>query len=1126
MAKRNTRKRSAGTKRLSEQDDALFAALQQFAANVTANFKALAAGEPEAQLTNPTEGFLSAVGKALGYRRIVAKRESQLEGRLGRPDYAVLANKLLVGYVELKEPGKGADPNRFKGHDRDQWKRFMAIPSLIYTDGNEWALYQSGERAGKLVRLSGDITTSGKSAVKLEDLEVLKPLLTDFFSWDPIVPQEAKGLAKLLAPLCRMLRQEVADALKDTNSSLTQLAGEWRQLLFPDADDERFADAYAQTVTFALLLARSEGANTTDEDLHDPIRKLSADHALLSRALQVLTDPHVRDEIAPPLRLLQRVIGRVQTDTMKASGESDPWLYFYEFFLAEYDKKLRKDTGAYYTPVEVVRAQVRLIDRLLVGKLHKPMGFSDPDVFTLDPAVGTGTYLLGVIDRAVQRITDEEEGEGEGAVADRITQLGKNIFGFEIMVGPYAVAQLRISRALMDRGAKLPKDGPGVYLTDTLESPHAEPPQAIMGFTMRELAKQHQRAVEVKDRKPILVCLGNPPYDRHEAADETNIARTGGWVRYGDPFKEGSLKDTKEIRGKRSKKPVLRKLSPAGILKRRQEQSILYTAFVKPAMDAGHGGDVKNLYNLYIYFWRWALWKVFEHSTAPGPGVVSYISAASYLDGDAFVGVREHMRRWCDEIWIIDLGGEGRGTRRTDNVFAIQTPVAIALAVRYGTPKPKKPAKVHYTRIDGSREEKLAKLDAITDFTDLKWQTCPDDWHAPLRPGGKGSYFDSPLLTDLMPWQHSGVQLKRKWPIAPDVDTLTRRWEALLAASDRGEAFRESGDRVIAKTYKPLLPTQKRDKPIANLPRNAPIPHVQRYAYRSFDRYWIIADGRLMSRPRPELWTAHNARQVYVTSLLTKPLGTGPAVTACAVIPDLDHFSGRGAKDVVPLFRDAAATEPNIAPGLLESLGQQYNRKVTPEDFLAYIYGLLAQPAFTKRFEKELETRELRVPLTKDGGLFEQVAEFGRRLLWLHTYAQRYTGRDRPKGRVPHGRARCARPVQPQNQNYPDEYAYDPTHKRLTVGAGSFEPVEPEIFEFEVSGLKVVQSWLGYRMRSGKGRKSSPLDEIRPRRWTAAFTTELLELLWILEYTVAEYPAQEKLLDAVLTVPTLARMGG
>ena len=151
----------------------------------------------------------------------------------------------------------------------------------------------------------------------------------------------------------------------------------------PQARDEQFADAYAQTVTFALLLGRSEGADPLTLDSAEAA--LAAQHNLLSRALQVLTDPGARAEMAASLDLLLRVIAVVPPATL--THPEDPWLYFYEDFLADYDPKLRKDTGAYYTPVEVVRCQVRLIEDLLVNHLNKPLGFADPGVVTLDPAV-------------------------------------------------------------------------------------------------------------------------------------------------------------------------------------------------------------------------------------------------------------------------------------------------------------------------------------------------------------------------------------------------------------------------------------------------------------------------------------------------------------------------------------------------------------------------------------------------------------------------------------------------------------------------------------------------------------------------------------------------------------------
>ena len=305
--------------------------------------------------------------------------------------------------------------------------------------------------------------------------------------------------------------------------------------------------------------------------------------------------------------------------------------------------------------------------------------------------------------------------------------------------------------------------------------------------------------------------------------------------------------------------------------------------------------------------------------------------------------------------------------------------------MRSGKSKEDKPAKVHYARIEGVREAKLAVLDAISDFAAVKWQDCPDDWRAPFRPAGNGRYFDWPLLTDLMPWQHSGAQFKRTWPICSDPEILKARWRALLTTSNKAEAFKETRDRKIDSKYPSLVNGQEVGNPVNQLSRSSPAPRIERYSYRSFDRQWIFADNRLGDYLRPDLWRAHGGRQVYLTTAFTQALADGPSATACADIPDLHHFSGRGAKDIVPLYRTADASEPNILPGLLDLLGKAYQRTVTPEDFLAYVYGALAQPAFTARYAKELETRELRVPITKDAALFEQVSETGARLLWLHT---------------------------------------------------------------------------------------------------------------------------------------------
>jgi hypothetical protein len=1063
----------------TQEAQAVLAALRKFADDVTAKTNAPTSGEPEDQLRGPFEVFMREIGRVIG-RTVVCTGETRLAGRLGKPDYGIHATDTLAGYAELKAPGTGANPSRFTGRNREQWTRFSAIPNLLYCDGNDWGLYRSGQAVRPVVRLTGDVAAEGKKAVAAKDAAAVLALLTDFLSWQPLIPTTSRGkidlreLAAMLAPLCRMLREDVVEALQYPQSPLVQLAGDWRQLLFPDASDRQFADSYAQTVTFALLLARSQGADPLLLDSAE--RALAAEHSLLARALQVLTDPEAQKETSASLNLLVRVIGVVPPVAL--AGPDDPWLYFYEDFLAVYDPGLRKDIGAYYTPVEVVRAQVRLIDDLLTKRFGRPLGFADRGVITLDPAAGTGTYLLGVIEHALKRI---ESQQGAGAVPGQATALAANLYGFEVMVGPFAVAELRVSRALQDQGAVLPADGTNVYLTDTLESPNTPPP--TLPFYLKPIAQQHARALKVKSEVPVIVCLGNPPYGRHDAADDTNQARTGGWVRWGD---------------------------------RGDGRTAIFQDFVNPALDAGYGVHVKNLYNLYVYFWRWALWKVFEHGNRTGPGVVSFISAASYIEGDAFCGLREHLRRLCDEVWILDLGGEGRGTRQTENVFAIQTPVAIAVCARFGQTDTENPAEVRYARLDGTRADKLQSLDAVTRFASIQWQECPSEWHSPLRPAGAGKYFDWPLLTELLPWQHSGVQFKRTWPIAPEPEVLKRRWRGLLAATNRAAAFKETRDRKVVRSYPPLPGDVERLEPIDGLGRNTSAPRIVRYAYRSFDRHWILADSRLGDFLRPELWAAHADDQVYLTTLLNHPLGNGPAVTASAEIPDLHHFRGSfGSKEIVPLYRNGHGRQPNVQEGLLEALSKAYKQTVTHEDFFAYVYGLLAQPAFTRRFATELATREVRVPLTWNAKLFFEVRDAGAKLLWLHTYGQRYVPKRRHRGHIPKGRARCAKPVPASPAEYPDRFEYVEATKTLHVGQGQFAPVASDVYDFEVSGLKVVQSWLGYRMKHPKGKKSSPLDDIRPESWTSEFTTELLELLWILEATIAEYPRMEKLLAAV-----------
>ena len=197
-------------------------------------------------------------------------------------------------------------------------------------------------------------------------------------------------------------------------------------------------------------------------------------------------------------------------------------------------------------------------------------------------------------------------------------------------------------------------------------------------------------------------------------------------------------------------------------------------------------------------------------------------------------------------------------------------------------------------------------------------------------------------------------------------------------------------------------------------------------------------------------------------------------------------------------------------------LSTRYGQEVDALAFAAYVYGILAHPAFGEQFSAHLDSRVIRVPITNDKTLFERVRSCGANLLWLHTYGERYLPVGEQPSCIPPGAARCTQPIQGRKLAYPESFAYDTQSEFLRVGSGGIAPVPAAVWDFKVSGLSVVRSWLNFRMARGGGRKSSALDQIRPRQWSVAFTKELLELVWILEATIEGYSAQTELFQRVV----------
>ncbi len=266
-----------------------------------------------------------------------------------------------------------------------------------------------------------------------------------------------------------------------------------------------------------------------------------------------------------------------------------------------------------------------------------------------------------------------------------------------------------------------------------------------------------------------------------------------------------------------------------------------------------------------------------------------------------------------------------------------------------------------------------------------------------------------------------------------------------------------------------------------------------RYAFRSFDRQWIIPDARVINQPNPTLWEQHSDSQVYLTCLERASPTSGPAATFTVSIPDLDHYKGSFGGRVFPLWRDAAAKVSNIKPAFLQYLTSALGRPVVAEDIMAYLAAVLAHPAFIQRFASDLQRPGLHVPITEDPSLFERAATIGREVIWLHTYGERFCDETRGRPLSAPRMAKGERPVIPAGgsipgapEPLPDMMDYDPTTRRLTIGKGRVDNVPQAVWDYQVSGKNVLRQWFSYRKldRSrpivGDRRPPSPLDKFNP----------------------------------------------
>ncbi len=940
---------------------------------------------------------------------------------VGRPDIALKRpGQPARAFIELKAPTKPGDPSRYRDpHDRRQFARFHSLPHWAVSNFISLRVFERDELKASVeivpeAALAPETTdVKAERLIRSHDPAVLIKALTPLTFASPPPARDAKQLAANMAHAARLVRSIVEDRLAElasageSNAPLQAVRDEFREVLYAHAQaagydtrrfDPLFAAAFAQTLSFGLLLAREASGQPVDEEAW---RHMPPEHALMRTTLRVLSQEEIVRDVGAGFDVMLDTVNSFEPAILaRKTGKPDPILYFYEDFLEVFNPAERERYGVYYTPVEVVTYMVAALDRALRDNLQTA-GLAGEEVTILDPASGTGTFLLGVIEH-VRR--SAESSIGPGAVAGALRALAARLFGFELLVGPYAVAHYRLRHAM---GASQGRGRAGVFLADTLAEPGAAAPAGKLGFVAENIRTERHEADRIKRAQPILAIIGNPPYRRLAAGEVGELV--GNWM--------DELWD--DLKG--------------------------------PVRNAGWANQLNTFPELSVAFWRWAIWKLFESEGAPGRGVIAFISNRTFLAGKPYAGLRKMLRERFDRIEIIDLRGDMRrgeraGVTNDQGVFNIQVGTAITLAIADGSKTAGGLARVFY--IDSWAEDLFARA------AKLAWLKAGEE--TGTRPGAvevvRGLLDDmkpEPFQREAWPsidwcfaFKRSGIQTKRDdFVYAFAKEALASRITDFVRGSDANarDAFHSTDARPwhVAKA-------QRFDRArIANI------------SYRPLDNRVLYNDVAFIDRPRPELqavWGANNVA-LYAMPFAT---GAGPAVWCHGLLPDYHAFRGCYGGYAFPLRDNRPGHGPyNISPALLAGLAASYGAPVSAEDVFDATLALLSATSYTLRYAEDLEDVFPHVPFPGDHALFLSAVELGREIRAVETFA-------RPPGANFLTRALARLETEPSGGLEASDWS-EGAFCLCANRTGRVSGVPKEIWDFEVSGYRLLPRWLDAR---------------------------------------------------------------
>ncbi|MGC9320374.1 MAG: N-6 DNA methylase, partial [Armatimonadota bacterium] len=645
---------------------------------------------------------------------VVAQNEPKHRRDCGAPDMNVRdgtgAEALTIGYLECKDIGVSLDAVE----ESDQLTRYRDnLDNLVLTDYLQFRWYVEGDERARatLAHVSGDRIVADTAAQ-----EQVRELLEAFLACTPEPITSPRELAQRMAKITRMIRDIIVSAFeRDEISDTTQgLYEAFTETLLPDLDEGEFADMFAQTLAYGLFAARVNHRGPEPFQRIGAAREIPKTNPFLRQLFDAITGVALDEEpfvgfVDDLTRLLAHAdIGAILEDFGASTRQEDPIVHFYETFLAAYDPRMREMRGVYYTPEPVVSYIVRSVDWILKEHFDLPGGLADqstvtyevtlpdgsteertsPKVLILDPACGTGTFLYHVIEHIRRQfVQSNNAGMWPGFVRK---QLLPRLFGFELLMAPYAVAHLKLgmqlaaqdmTEAQRERWAYDFREDQrlGVYLTNTLEE--AEQTAQRQFGIMQTITDEANAAAEIKRDMPIMVVLGNPPYSGHSA-------NKGEWI---DGLLKGELPDGTKV-------------------------DSYYEVDGEPLRER----NPKWLQDDYVKFIRFGQWRI-EQS---GAGVLAFITNHGYLDNPTFRGMRQSLKDAFSDIYILNLHGNSLKKETAphggtdENVFDIRPGVAIGLLVR--NPRSAPPARVHYADLWGLRQDKYASLRATT-AEDTNW---------------------------------------------------------------------------------------------------------------------------------------------------------------------------------------------------------------------------------------------------------------------------------------------------------------------------------------------------------------------------------------------------------------------